>query len=84
MHVRASDDSSGEATGTKRKPVTDTRIHWSNEDEGWIGGKSKPETETQKNNEPFRERFSDLVNKATSSHYQLSVFFFGFNYREIF
>ncbi|XP_020253776.1 NAD(P)H-quinone oxidoreductase subunit T, chloroplastic [Asparagus officinalis] len=47
MHVRASDDPSGDATGTKRKPVIDTRIHWSNEDEGWIGGRSKPETEYQ-------------------------------------
>ncbi|XP_052189632.1 NAD(P)H-quinone oxidoreductase subunit T, chloroplastic [Diospyros lotus] len=61
-------------------PGVDTRIHWDNEDEGWIGGGHsnsnssstqeplKPEEDRQKNN-PLGEKFSDLLN-SSDSHYQ--------------
>lgn len=63
--------SSDEPSTARRKPVEDTRIHWSSPDEGWIGGKSSSQskTETQKN-EPLGERFADLINQTNASHYQ--------------
>ncbi|XP_021767258.1 NAD(P)H-quinone oxidoreductase subunit T, chloroplastic-like [Chenopodium quinoa] len=55
-------------------PGVDTRIHWENDDEGWVGGTSsnakqeplKPETE-QKN--LLGEKFSELL-YSSDSHYQ--------------
>lgn len=72
--VRASN--SDDPSTAKRKPVVDTRIHWSSPDEGWIGGKSssssqQSKTETQKKQEPpLGERFADLISQSTASHYQ--------------
>ncbi|KAK1323507.1 hypothetical protein QJS10_CPA02g00726 [Acorus calamus] len=53
-------------------PGVDTRIHWSDPDEGWIGGKSSNEPETHKSSDDvFGGRFADLLkNSSTSSHYQ--------------
>ncbi|URE09986.1 DnaJ domain [Musa troglodytarum] len=69
MHVvAAAPDSSGEPT---RKRRVDTRIHWSSPDEGWVGGKTKPDTvASEKKEEYLGERFADLINKSTASHYQ--------------
>lgn len=71
MHVRASDSSGGSSTGEKRKRRVDTRIHWSNPDEGWIGGKTTPKTENEKKDEILRGRFAELIDKSAASHYQL-------------
>ncbi|XP_020111980.1 NAD(P)H-quinone oxidoreductase subunit T, chloroplastic [Ananas comosus] len=72
--VAASDTSTGEepATRERRKPRVDTRIHWSNPDEGWIGGKkSKTEADVQdKKDEYVGGKFADLISRSTESHYQ--------------
>ncbi|KAL6316763.1 hypothetical protein AAG906_020447 [Vitis piasezkii] len=53
-------------------PGVDTRIHWDNPDEGWIGGSSsKPKLngeEEEKN--LLGEEFSDLLDDSSDSHYQ--------------
>ncbi|KAK9994991.1 hypothetical protein SO802_024694 [Lithocarpus litseifolius] len=59
-------------------PGVDTRIHWDNEDEGWIGGStsSQPKQQQQQSNEPkeqknlLGEKFADLLNDSSDSHYQ--------------
>lgn len=61
-------DSSGEPD-SGRKPFVDTRIHWSNPDEGWVGGKTRSEDESEKK-EHLGERFADLINRSSASHYQ--------------
>ena len=58
----------------KPKPGEDTRIHWENEDEGWIGGgysqtRKKLEPE-EKKRDLLDDNFSDLLNSSTDSHYQ--------------
>uniref|UniRef100_A0A0F7H1F9 Chaperone DnaJ-domain superfamily protein n=1 Tax=Cypripedium formosanum TaxID=53042 RepID=A0A0F7H1F9_9ASPA len=70
MRIMASDDSPSEMS-TKRKHV-DTRIHWSNQEEGWIGGdkKSQSPSETAAKKEPLGARFAQLINESTTSHYQ--------------
>lgn len=75
LRVMAYDDSPSEesATGKKRKHV-DTRIHWSNQEDGWIGTKkSTSQTDKAEKKAPFGGRFADLIDQATTSHYQLSV-----------
>ncbi|KAJ6805860.1 NAD(P)H-quinone oxidoreductase subunit T, chloroplastic [Iris pallida] len=72
VHVKASNSDEPSSTA-KRKPVEDTRIHWSSPDEGWIGGKSSSQqskTETQKKEPPLGERFADIINQSSASHYQ--------------
>ncbi|KAG1370037.1 NAD(P)H-quinone oxidoreductase subunit T, chloroplastic [Cocos nucifera] len=66
MHVRASDSSGGSSSaGEKRKRRVDTRIHWSNPDEGWIGGgKTTPKTENEKKEEILGGRFLGVSAKA--------------------
>lgn len=52
-------------------PGVDTRIHWENEDEGWIGTtKSKSAEEQLKTDEDLDKKFSDLLNSSSDSHYQ--------------
>ncbi|XP_027116883.2 NAD(P)H-quinone oxidoreductase subunit T, chloroplastic-like [Coffea arabica] len=53
-------------------PGVDTRIHWENEDEGWIGGpKSQPTQEQLKTDQNLLgQNFSDLLNSSSDSHYQ--------------
>ncbi|XP_015088725.1 NAD(P)H-quinone oxidoreductase subunit T, chloroplastic [Solanum pennellii] len=62
------------ATGRQRAPPgVDTRIHWENEDEGWVGeSKSRSTQERIKTDEKnlFDEKFSDLLNSSANSHYQ--------------
>lgn len=58
-------------------PGVDTRIHWENEDEGWIGettsssssSSSIPGDEEQRKNF-LGEKFSDLLDHSPDSHYQ--------------
>lgn len=52
-------------------PGVDTRIHWENEDEGWIGtAKSKSAEEQPKIDEDLDKKFADLLNSSSDSHYQ--------------
>ncbi|KAK4492572.1 hypothetical protein RD792_003387 [Penstemon davidsonii] len=67
--VLAMQDSAGRQ---KAGPGFDTRIHWENEDEGWIGGRSSGSEKEQakKEEELLGEKFSDLLNSSTDSYYQ--------------
>nr|CAB3489664.1 unnamed protein product [Digitaria exilis] len=57
-------DAEPTAAGAKKKTV-DTRIHWSDPDEGWVGGKSKKEGDGGRGkNEPLGGSFADLINSA--------------------
>ncbi|XP_050225781.1 NAD(P)H-quinone oxidoreductase subunit T, chloroplastic [Mercurialis annua] len=65
------------AQGPERaaQPGVDTRIHWDDPDEGWIGGGSSrsnlnedDEQVDQKN--LLGQNFSELLNDASGSHYQ--------------
>jgi hypothetical protein len=66
-------EAAGSSTaGPGKKKTVDTRIHWSDPDEGWVGGNEKKEGDGGKN-EPLGRRFADLINNPSSeSHYQLS------------
>lgn len=61
-----------DGAGPGKKKTVDTRIHWSNPDEGWVGGKAKKEGDGRgsSKNEPLGGRFADLINNAAESHYQ--------------
>jgi hypothetical protein len=67
-----------DGAGPGKKKTVDTRIHWSNPDEGWVGGNAKKEGGGSGSgggkNEPLGGRFADLINNASESHYQLSSF----------
>nr|AQX44139.1 hypothetical protein [Apostasia odorata] len=71
----ASDDSPSEepARRTKRKHV-DTRIHWANQEDGWIGGTktAKPQADGSdaEQQQSMGKRFADLINQSSASHYQ--------------
>ncbi|TXG53432.1 hypothetical protein EZV62_022601 [Acer yangbiense] len=63
-----------EGGGEEERPGVDTRIHWDNPDEGWIGGSSG---NSQKKLNPDEEhknllghKFADLLNNSSDSHYQ--------------
>lgn len=71
LRVFATETTSGQQ---KAQPGEDTRIHWENEDEGWIGGsysnsRKKLEPE-EKKQDLLDENFSELLNSSTDSHYQ--------------
>jgi hypothetical protein len=77
LRVFASQDPTPQK-GPSAPPGVDTRIHWDNEDEGWIGGSttSQPKQQQHQSNEPketknlLGEKFSDLLNDSSDSHYQ--------------
>lgn len=56
------------------RPGYDTRIHWENDEDGWIGGgnnsKSKSTQEQSHDDNLMSERFSELLNSSSDSHYQ--------------
>uniref|UniRef100_A0A0F7H154 Chaperone DnaJ-domain superfamily protein n=1 Tax=Hypseocharis bilobata TaxID=253189 RepID=A0A0F7H154_9ROSI len=66
--------------GQKAPPDMDTRIHWDNEDEGWLGGGSGDSSSSQTEQQTFNEeeakksllgeKFADLLNESSDSHYQ--------------
>ncbi|XP_058760465.1 NAD(P)H-quinone oxidoreductase subunit T, chloroplastic-like [Vicia villosa] len=69
LQVHASKDDSQRPK--KAPPGTDTRIHWENEDEGWIGGSTKQQ-QTNADVKPKKllgEDFADLLN-FQGSHYE--------------
>lgn len=55
-------------------PGVDTRIHWENEDEGWVGGSTSGKKGDIDNEEDQRnllgDRFADLLNDSSDSHYK--------------
>lgn len=68
LKVHASKESS--RGPQKAPPGVDTRIHWENEDEGWIGGtKQRQSSAEEKPNNLFGENFSDLL-EFEGSHYE--------------
>ncbi|PIN11184.1 hypothetical protein CDL12_16215 [Handroanthus impetiginosus] len=61
------------SSGRQRAPPgVDTRIHWENEDEGWIGGSNSGSTREQEKEEEdlLGEKFSDLLESSSDSYYQ--------------
>ncbi|XP_062182476.1 NAD(P)H-quinone oxidoreductase subunit T, chloroplastic [Phragmites australis] len=60
------------AAGQGKKKTVDTRIHWSDPDEGWIGGNAKKDGDDGRgrSSEPLGGRFADLINNPSESHYQ--------------
>ncbi|KAF5773142.1 putative DnaJ domain, Chaperone J-domain superfamily [Helianthus annuus] len=76
LRVYAAAAAGGEGGRQRPPPDVDTRIHWENEDEGWVGGSSSSGTTTQQSVEEEQkknllgEKFSELLNKSTDSHYQ--------------
>ncbi|PRQ20475.1 putative DnaJ domain-containing protein [Rosa chinensis] len=81
FHVHASTSSSQAEGPSKRErpppaPGIDTRIHWDNEDEGWIGGSSSKtngktqQVEQEQHKDVWGNKFADLLDDSADSHYQ--------------
>ncbi|CAH1424377.1 unnamed protein product [Lactuca virosa] len=72
LRVYAADGEGGGGGGRQRAPPgIDTRIHWENEDDGWVGGSAtESATEEDQTNNLLGEKFSELLNNSTDSHYQ--------------
>lgn len=54
-------------------PKGDTRIHWENDDEGWIGGRAATDSRRETVEDPedlLARKFSDLLKNSDDSHYQ--------------
>ena len=52
-------------------PGVDTRIHWENEDEGWIGGTNTKHQQTHKPNNMLQaDDFTDFLTASLGSHYE--------------
>ncbi|KAJ6764065.1 putative proteinD(P)H-QUINONE OXIDOREDUCTASE SUBUNIT T CHLOROPLASTIC [Salix purpurea] len=55
-------------------PGVDTRIHWDNDDEGWVGGRSTDSEQTKQAEDEQKnmlgKKFADLLNDSSDSHYQ--------------
>ncbi|XP_023521950.1 NAD(P)H-quinone oxidoreductase subunit T, chloroplastic-like [Cucurbita pepo subsp. pepo] len=58
-------------------PGVDTRIHWQNDEEGWIGGprpsqsrRDQKEQNNNNNNNALGPSLADLLNNSSDSHYQ--------------
>ncbi|XP_061362845.1 NAD(P)H-quinone oxidoreductase subunit T, chloroplastic [Gastrolobium bilobum] len=60
--------------GRAPPPGVDTRIHWDNQDEGWIGGtnteKHQQNSAEQKPKNLLGEKFADLLTASSGSHYE--------------
>ncbi|XP_022152484.1 NAD(P)H-quinone oxidoreductase subunit T, chloroplastic [Momordica charantia] len=52
-------------------PGVDTRIHWQNEEEGWIGGPMPSQSNRDQNKqESSGPNLAELLNNSSDSHYQ--------------
>lgn len=65
----------GPSRRQRAPPGVDTRIHWDNEDEGWLGRStastsSNPNQAQEAQKNLLGEKFADLLNQSTDSHYQ--------------
>ncbi|GJN28079.1 hypothetical protein PR202_gb16161 [Eleusine coracana subsp. coracana] len=66
-------DAEPKATGAEQgKKTVDTRIHWSDPDEGWIGGDAKKDSGRSGKKEPLGRSYADLMNSSSETHYELS------------
>ncbi|XVE85749.1 hypothetical protein DITRI_Ditri17bG0115900 [Diplodiscus trichospermus] len=69
----------GRSKPRRAPPGVDTRIHWDNDDEGWIGGPSNSQKTKEKLNAEeeqknlLGEKFSDLLNDSDSDYQFLGV-----------
>jgi NAD(P)H-quinone oxidoreductase subunit T, chloroplastic len=71
--VAAASSPDAEPAGAKQgKKTVDTRIHWSDPDEGWIGGDAKKDGGRSGKKEPLGASFADIINSSSESHYELS------------
>ncbi|KAL9446351.1 hypothetical protein AB3S75_014087 [Citrus x aurantiifolia] len=77
LRVFASQKAGSNKSQRRAQPGVDTRIHWENEDEGWIGGSSSSSHQTNQNfnaeeeqKNLLGEKFADLLNNSSDSHYQ--------------
>ncbi|KAK3118596.1 hypothetical protein QOZ80_9BG0702130 [Eleusine coracana subsp. coracana] len=69
-------DAEPKATGAEQgKKTVDTRIHWSDPDEGWIGGDAKKDSGRSGKKEPLGRSYADLMNSSSETHYE----FLGIN-----
>ncbi|CAA7057843.1 unnamed protein product [Microthlaspi erraticum] len=66
MHIHSSQ---GPTKPPKPSPGFDTRIHWENPDEGWIGGGSDP-VKPDRDNLLSDDNFAELIKDSFDSHYQ--------------
>lgn len=63
--------SQGPTKPPKPSPGVDTRIHWDNPDEGWIGGSDQTKTVNEDKTNLFSEdKFAELIKDSFDSHYQ--------------
>ncbi|KAL5727124.1 hypothetical protein ACHQM5_000354 [Ranunculus cassubicifolius] len=72
FRVSATATESGDSAQSGRAPPgVDTRIHWDNPDEGWIGESSNSQSDRKKvlEEEQLGGKFADLIN-STNSYYQ--------------
>uniref|UniRef100_A0A0F7CZA5 Chaperone DnaJ-domain superfamily protein n=1 Tax=Monsonia emarginata TaxID=28966 RepID=A0A0F7CZA5_9ROSI len=67
----------GPGSSWKPQPGVDTRIHWENEEDGWVGGSGgssksdqKRFSEEEEKKSLLGEKFADLLNESSDSHYQ--------------
>eukprot|EP01018_Ginkgo_biloba_P010670 Gb_38835 [translate_table: standard] len=71
----SSQDASAEKNSERKKRV-DTRIHWDNPDEGWIGGPDPEDGDSDgadgwPKGSKFGDMFGDILSEASNSHYQV-------------
>ncbi|XP_028805724.1 NAD(P)H-quinone oxidoreductase subunit T, chloroplastic-like [Neltuma alba] len=69
LRIRASQTSEGPRRSQKAPPGVDTRIHWDNEDEGWLGG-STSNSKQSKPEDVLGQNFADLISDFSGSHYE--------------
>ncbi|XP_010530162.1 PREDICTED: NAD(P)H-quinone oxidoreductase subunit T, chloroplastic [Tarenaya hassleriana] len=63
--------SKGPTERQRAPPGVDTRIHWDNPDDGWIGGPDPTKSEVEDKTTLFGDdKFSDLLMESSDSHYQ--------------
>ncbi|KAL1196061.1 NAD(P)H-quinone oxidoreductase subunit T [Cardamine amara subsp. amara] len=68
IHIHASQ---GPTKPPKPSPGVDTRIHWDNPDEGWIGGSDPNKSVNEEKTNLFSEdKFAELIKDSFDSHYQ--------------
>ncbi|OWM65728.1 hypothetical protein CDL15_Pgr015152 [Punica granatum] len=85
LAVASQPQGGGPSKRQRAAPGVDTRIHWDNPDEGWIGGGSRQDQDQDQDQQQHKfspkeeqknllgEEFADLLNNSSDSHYQLRV-----------
>ncbi|MED6123673.1 hypothetical protein PIB30_051372 [Stylosanthes scabra] len=73
LQVQASKGPGNNKRRAPPSPGVDTRIHWENENEGWVGGGSRQQSTSSDNKNPknlLGESFADLLSASSGSHYE--------------